>query len=51
MVGSQVRLPADDDTYTLYYLYSLDEERETLALVARALLTAGVAAAAAGRRR
>ena len=35
-------LPADDHTYTLYYLYSLDEERETLALVTRALLTAGV---------
>ena len=41
MVGSQVTLPADNDTYTLYYLYSLDEERETLALVGRALLTAG----------
>jgi two-component system sensor histidine kinase MtrB len=41
VVGSQVTLPADNDTYTLYYLYSLDEERETLALVGRALLTAG----------
>ena len=42
MVGSQVRLPADDNTYTLYYLYPLDEQEETLALVSRALLTAGV---------
>lgn len=42
VVGSQVTLPADDHTYTLYYLYSLDEERETMALVTRALLTAGV---------
>lgn len=41
VVGSQVTLPADNGTYTLYYLYSLDEERETLALVGRALLTAG----------
>ena len=41
VVGSQVTLPADNKTYTLYYLYSLDEERETLALVGRALLTAG----------
>lgn len=41
VVGSQVTLPADNDTYTLYYLYSLDEERETLALVGRALATAG----------
>ncbi|PVG83104.1 two-component sensor histidine kinase [Nocardioides gansuensis] len=42
VVGSQVTLPADDQTYTLYYLYSLDDEEETLALVERALLTAGV---------
>lgn len=41
VVGSQVTLPADNNTYTLYYLYSLDEERETLALVGRALVTAG----------
>ncbi len=41
VVGSQVTLPADNKTYTLYYLYSLDEERETLALVGRALVTAG----------
>ncbi|QIK77333.1 HAMP domain-containing histidine kinase [Nocardioides piscis] len=40
VVASQVTLPADNnDTYTLYYLYSLDEERGTLALVGRALLT------------
>ena len=42
VVGSQITLPADDNTYTLYYLYSLNEERETLGLVSRALLTAGV---------
>ncbi|WP_439938693.1 MtrAB system histidine kinase MtrB [Nocardia sp. N13] len=42
VVGSQVRLPADDNTYTLYYLYSLDEQGETLALVSRAMLVAGV---------
>ena len=36
------RCPADGDTYTLYYLFPLDEEQETLALVTRALLTAGV---------
>lgn len=41
VVGSQVTLPADNNTYTLYYVYSLDEERETLALVGRALVTAG----------
>ncbi|WP_121255253.1 MtrAB system histidine kinase MtrB [Nocardioides ferulae] len=39
-VGSQVKLPADDETYTLYFLFPLDEEEETLALVTRALLTA-----------
>lgn len=42
VVGSQVRLPADDDTYTLYYLYPLVEQADTLALVTRAMLTAGV---------
>ncbi|WP_372729571.1 MtrAB system histidine kinase MtrB [Nocardioides sp.] len=41
VVGSQVRLPANGETYTLYYLFPLDEEEETLALVSRALLTAG----------
>ncbi len=42
VVGSQVRLPADDNTYTLYFLYSLAEQGETLALVSRAMLVAGV---------
>jgi two-component system, OmpR family, sensor histidine kinase MtrB len=41
-VGSQVRLPSNGLTYTLYYLFPLDEDRETLALVTRALLTAAV---------
>ncbi len=41
VVASQVRLPADNQTYTLYYLYSLAEQGETLALVTRAMLTAG----------
>ena len=44
------RLPADGGAYTLYYLFPLDEEQETLALVTRALLTAGGAAARAGGR-
>jgi two-component system, OmpR family, sensor histidine kinase MtrB len=39
-VGSQVLLPADGETYTLYYLFPLDEQQETLALVTRALLAA-----------
>lgn len=41
VVGSALTLPADARTYTLYQLYPLSEERETLALVTRALLTAG----------
>ena len=36
------RLPANGELYTLYYLFSLDEDAETLDLVTRALLTAGV---------
>jgi two-component system sensor histidine kinase MtrB len=42
VVGSQVRLPADDRTYTLYYLFPLDEQQKTLELVSRAMLVAGV---------
>jgi len=42
VVGSQVLLPADGQAYTLYYLFPLDEQEETLALVTRALLTAAV---------
>jgi two-component system sensor histidine kinase MtrB len=40
VVGSQLALPADSEIYTLYYLFPLDEQRETLALVTRALLAA-----------
>lgn len=40
IVGSQVQLPADGETYTLYFLFPLTEEEETLGLVTRALLTA-----------
>ena len=40
VVGSQVALPADSRTYTLYYLFPLHEEQETLGLVSQALLTA-----------
>ena len=42
VVGSQVQLPADGRVYTLYYLFPLEEEQDTLALVTRALLTAAV---------
>ncbi len=40
VVGSQVRLPADSQNYTLYYLFPLNDEIATLRLVSRALLTA-----------
>jgi two-component system sensor histidine kinase MtrB len=39
-VGSQVLLPSDSETYTLYYLFPLVEQEETLDLVTRALLAA-----------
>ncbi len=41
-VGAQVLVPADGSTYTVYFLFPLDEQQDTMALVARALLTAGV---------
>ncbi|WGX98496.1 MtrAB system histidine kinase MtrB [Nocardioides sp. L-11A] len=40
VVGSQVQLPSDGQTYTLYFLFPLAEEQDTLNLVTRALLTA-----------
>ncbi|MCM0619368.1 MtrAB system histidine kinase MtrB [Nocardioides bruguierae] len=40
VVGSQLTLPADGRTYTLYLLFPTSEDEETLDLVARALLTA-----------
>ncbi|HEY0888853.1 MAG TPA: MtrAB system histidine kinase MtrB [Nocardioides sp.] len=40
VVGSQVELPADGETYVLYFLFPLDEEQETLGMVARALAAA-----------
>ena len=40
-VGSQVQLPADGRTYTLYFLFPLDEQQETMGLVTRAMITAG----------
>ena len=40
MVGSQVPLPAGG-THTLYFLFPLDEEQQTMGLVTRAMITAG----------
>ncbi|MFN8189353.1 MAG: MtrAB system histidine kinase MtrB [Nocardioidaceae bacterium] len=40
VVGSAIRLPADGSTYTLYYLFPLADEQETLGLVTRSLATA-----------
>ena len=34
-------LPADGRTYTLYFLFPLDEEQQTMGLVTRAMITAG----------
>jgi two-component system sensor histidine kinase MtrB len=42
VVGTQVTIPADGSKRTLYYLFPLDDVQDTLRLVARALLTAGI---------
>jgi two-component system sensor histidine kinase MtrB len=42
VTGSQLTLPADGGTYTLYYLFPMTEQEQTLSLVRRALLTAGI---------
>ena len=41
-VGSQFLIPADGSTRTVYYLFPLDDVQQSLALVTRSLLTAGV---------
>jgi two-component system sensor histidine kinase MtrB len=41
-VGTQVTIPADGSTRTVYYLFPLDDVQQSLALVTRSLLTAGV---------
>jgi two-component system sensor histidine kinase MtrB len=41
VTGSQVTLPADGGTYTLYYLFPMTEQQDTLTLVRRALVTGG----------
>jgi two-component system sensor histidine kinase MtrB len=41
VVGSRIQLPADRGLYTIYYLFPMQAEADTLGLVSRALLTAG----------
>jgi two-component system sensor histidine kinase MtrB len=41
VTGSRVTLPADGGTYTLYYLFPMNEQEQTLSLVRRALVTGG----------
>jgi len=42
VTGSLVTLPADGGTYTVYYLFPMTEQQETLTLVRRALVTGGI---------
>jgi len=42
VVGSNLTIPADGSTRTVYYLFPLDDVQQTLSLLTRALLTAGV---------
>ena len=41
VAGSQVQVPSDGGTYTLYYVFPMTDEAQTLGLVRRALLTGG----------
>ena len=41
VTGSQLVLPADGGTYTLYYLFPMTEQQRTLSLVRRSLFTGG----------
>jgi len=42
-VGTKLVIPADGSIRTVYYLFPLDDVQQSLALVTRSLLTAGVA--------
>jgi two-component system sensor histidine kinase MtrB len=42
VVGSTVVLPSDGGSYALYYLFPMGEEEQTLQLLRRVLLTAGL---------
>ncbi len=41
VTGSQLLLPADGGTYTLYYLFPMNDQEQTLSLVQRSLVTGG----------
>ncbi|QNN53613.1 MtrAB system histidine kinase MtrB [Nocardioides mesophilus] len=41
VTGSQLLLPADGGTYTLYYLFPMTDQQRTLSLVQRSLVTGG----------
>jgi two-component system sensor histidine kinase MtrB len=41
VAGSQVKVPSDGSTYTLYYIFPMTDEAQTLGVVRRALLTGG----------
>ncbi|HEX6249753.1 MAG TPA: MtrAB system histidine kinase MtrB [Nocardioidaceae bacterium] len=41
VAGAQIEVPSDGGTYTLYYLFPMTEEAQTLGLVRRAMLTGG----------
>lgn len=43
VVGSRLRSPGSGELYAMYYLYSLEEQQETLDLVRQALLLGGLA--------
>lgn len=43
VVGSQLHVPSNGDTYALFYLFSMAEQQSTLDLVRQALLLGGVA--------
>jgi len=43
VVGRQLQAPRSGDTYAMYYLYSMREQQQTLALMRNALLLGGLA--------
>ena len=42
VVGSRLRLTSSGEAYTLYYLFPMDDQEQTLSLVRRGLISAGL---------
>jgi two-component system sensor histidine kinase MtrB len=43
VIGARIQAPSTGDSYALFYLYSMSDQAETLSLIKRAMVSAGLA--------